>query len=402
MAFQCAKDNRTDIDPMLFDFMRDLMELKVRGKLESEFVYRFQQFTSPVMAKGVEDTAFYNYNRLTAMNEVGGDPACDGFSLEHFHDYNVHVQAHTPGTMVTLSTHDTKRSDDVRARLAVLTEAPDAFIDVAERWSERNAGLRQGELVDRGTEWFLFQSLTGAWPITAERLKNYMQKAMREAKVRTTWVANNGEYENAVAAYIDGIFADPELMTEVESFVADVADAGRINSLTQTLLKHVVPGVPDLYQGGEIWDFSMVDPDNRRPVDYKQLAEMLKKLAKLDSAKVMAGMEEGLPKLWVIHKALTLRDEHPAWFGAEAAYTPLEVQGPAADRVIACQRGEHVIAIAPRWSYRASGWDGTTVSFAAGKWRNRLTGKETKGGDIALGDLLNEFPVALLVREDAL
>ncbi len=228
MAIECAKNNRTDIDPMLFDFVSNMLQLKLRGKLESEFVYRFQQFTSPVMAKGVEDTAFYCYNRLTAMNEVGGDPACDGFSLSHFHEYNQHIQAHTPDTMVTLSTHDTKRSDDVRARLAVLTEAPDAFMELAERWSAHNVSLRRDALVDRGTEWFLFQSLVGAWPITPERLKNYMQKAMREAKLRTSWVANNTEYEGAVEVYIDAILADKDFVAEVERFVAEIT-RGRTN-----------------------------------------------------------------------------------------------------------------------------------------------------------------------------
>jgi (1->4)-alpha-D-glucan 1-alpha-D-glucosylmutase len=186
-ATKCAKDNRTDVDAGLFDFMRDVLTLKVTGKLETEFVYRFQQFTSPVMAKGVEDTAFYCSNRLIAMNEVGGDPACGGFKLEHFHAYNAKVQTTFPKTMTTLSTHDTKRSDDVRARLVVLSEMPDAFADAVRRWSLIGAKYRKEDLVDTGTEWFLYQTLVGAWPIRAERMREYMRKAMREAKVRTSW-----------------------------------------------------------------------------------------------------------------------------------------------------------------------------------------------------------------------
>ncbi len=157
--------------------------------------------------------------------------------------------------------------------------------------------------------------------------------------------------------------------------------------------------MPDLYQGGEIWDFSLVDPDNRRPVDYGQRAAMLKKLGSMDAEKVMAGMDEGLPKLWVIHQALKLRAECPEWFGAEAAYIPLSAEGPQTERVIACRRGEHVIAVAPRWSHRAPAWDGTTLPVPAGSWRDRLTGSVVNGGNVALEDLLGKFPVALLVRD---
>jgi (1->4)-alpha-D-glucan 1-alpha-D-glucosylmutase len=198
-AARCAKDNRQDIDGLLFDFMRDVLTLKVRGEKQREFVYRFQQFTSPVMAKGVEDTAFYCSNRLVAMNEVGGDPDCDGFSLEYFHTYNEAMQRTFPQTMTTLSTHDTKRADDVRARLMVLSEIPDEFNALAEHWSRRNARYTSAGVIDRGTEWFLYQTLIGAWPINADRLRTYMEKAMREAKLRTSWVANNAEYEELAA-----------------------------------------------------------------------------------------------------------------------------------------------------------------------------------------------------------
>ena len=401
MAFECAKNNRPDLDPMLFDFTRDVLQLKVRGRLESEFVYRFQQFTSPVMAKGVEDTAFYDYNRLTAMNEVGGDPACDGFALSHFHDYNRHIQEHTPGTMVTLSTHDTKRSDDVRARLAVLTEVPDEFMAAAKRWSALNKPLRKDGVVDCGTEWFLFQSLAGAWPITAKRTKTYMQKAMREAKLRTSWVANDTEYEEAVNTYIDGALADPGFVADLEEFVRLIGRAGQLNSLSQTLLKHVVPGVPDLYQGSEIWDFSMVDPDNRRPVDYKLRTALLEQLGSVNVAQVMDRMDEGLPKLWTIHKALTLRAEHPDWFGAEAAYVPIDARGPIAEHVIALLRGDRVLAVAPRWSQATAAWQDTSIAVPPGRWRNRLTEEVIDGGNVLLDKLLGVFPVALLVREDA-
>jgi (1->4)-alpha-D-glucan 1-alpha-D-glucosylmutase len=277
-ATESAKRNRTDIDGGLFDFMRDVLTLKVTGKIETEFVYRFQQFTSPVMAKGVEDTAFYCSNRLIAMNEVGGDPDCDGGSLEHFHTYNERMQRTFPTTMTALSTHDTKRADDVRARLLALSEMPDAFAEAVRRWSHLGASHRHGDLIDTGTEWFLYQTMVGAWPISGERLRNYMQKAMREAKVRTSWVANDGAYETALNEYIDALLADAEFTKDMAAFVQSILLAGRINSLAQTLLKYTAPGVPDLYQGGELWDLSLVDPDNRRPVDYALRERLLRQM----------------------------------------------------------------------------------------------------------------------------
>jgi (1->4)-alpha-D-glucan 1-alpha-D-glucosylmutase len=400
-ATECAKQNRQEIDGLLFDFMRDVLTLKVTGEKESEFVYRFQQFTSPVMAKGVEDTAFYCSNRLTSMNEVGGDPDCDGFSLEYFHAYNEAIQRTYPQTMTTLSTHDTKRSDDVRARLAVLTEIPDEFNALAERWSTRNARHTSQGVVDRGTEWFLYQTLIGAWPITSERLHQYMEKAMREAKIRTSWVANNAEYETGVRQFIDALLNDADFVAQVTAFVAKITPAGRINSLAQTLMKCTVPGVPDLYQGGELWDLSLVDPDNRRPVDYEYRRKLLAEIKLMDAQQVMARMEDGLPKLWVIHHALRLRNEHPEWFGREADYTLLPASGPQANRVLAYLRGDGVLTLVPRWSHAAPSWETTTIELPDGRWLNRLTGRRYAGQKQELANLLAAFPVALLVRDRA-
>ncbi|MES2390251.1 MAG: malto-oligosyltrehalose synthase, partial [Acidobacteriota bacterium] len=346
-ATNCAKSNRTDIDGLLFDFMRDVLTLQVTGTKESEFVYRFQQFTSPVMAKGVEDTAFYCWNRLTAMNEVGGDPDCGGFSLKAFHEFQEKMQRTFPATMTTLGTHDTKRSDDVRARLAVLTEVADDFGTAARQWSAMTAKYRGSE-VDAGTEWFLYQTMVGVWPISAERLKEYALKAMREAKVRTSWVANNAEYEGALVAFIEKALGDAEFVGAVEGLVAKVLEAGRLNSLTQTLVKYTAPGVPDLYQGGELWDLSLVDPDNRRPVDYALRQKLLDELQGMDARAVMERMEEGLPKLWLIHRALKLRWEHGEWFGPAAEYVAMAAEGDGSERVIAFRRGENVVTVAGR------------------------------------------------------
>ncbi|HEY5382117.1 MAG TPA: malto-oligosyltrehalose synthase [Acidobacteriaceae bacterium] len=400
-ATECAKQNRQDIDGLLFDFMRDVLMLHATGKVESEFVYRFQQFTSPVMAKGVEDTAFYCSNRLTAINEVGGDPDCDGFSLEFFHTYNQAMQRTFPQTMTTLSTHDTKRSDDVRARLAVLTEIPDEFNSLIERWSSRNSRYNTDGIIDHGTEWFLYQTLIGAWPISVERLRLYMEKAMREAKIRTSWVANNVEYETAVNSFVDSLLKDVEFVRDVEVFVAKIAPAGRINSLTQTLMKCTAPGVPDLYQGGELWDLSLVDPDNRRPVDYERRRTLLAEMQGMNVQQVLQRMDEGMPKLWVIQHALRLRNEHPEWFGPEAEYIPVWAKGPQAQRVLAYLRGGDVLTVAPRWSHAAAGWEGTSLELPGGRWLNRLTGRRYQGQRLELANLLAAFPVALLVRDQA-
>jgi (1->4)-alpha-D-glucan 1-alpha-D-glucosylmutase len=398
-AIESAKQNRADIDGGLFDFMRDVLTLKVMGKLETEFVNRFEQFTPPVMAKGVEDTAFYCWNRLIAMNEVGGDPDCDGFSLAGFHEYQVKMQRTFPGTMTTLSTHDTKRSDDVRARLLVLTEIPDMFADAVRRWSSRNGKHRKGDQLDPGTEWFLYQTLVGVWPIDAERVRAYMQKAMREAKVRTSWVANNEEYEKALNEYIDALLADVEFVAEIEKFADGITEAGRVNSLAQTLMKYTAPGVPDLYQGGELWDLSLVDPDNRRPVDYAKRAALLKEMGTMSVQQVMERVNDGLPKLWVVHRSLQLRKEHPEWFGADAEYVPVMADGPGTERVIAFRRGTTVMTVVPRWMHGAESWGETVIEIPRGRWRNKMTGELVDGGRRRVESLLEAFPVALLVKE---
>jgi len=399
-AAECAKAARTDIDCGLFDFLRDVLTMQVAGKQETEFLLRFQQFTSPVMAKGVEDTAFYCYNRLTALNEVGGDPAREGSTVAEFHAYNAKMQATHPLTMTTLSTHDTKRSDDVRARLAVLSEIPDAFASALDRWSDHTARSRSPE-IDRGTEYFIYQTLIGAWPITADRMKAYMQKAMREAKEHTTWVANNKEYEDAVAAFIDATLADTRFTSEMGTFVDSIRRAGWINSLAQTLLKCVAPGVPDLYQGTELWDLSLVDPDNRRPVDYGLRHSLLKEIHSLPVAAMMERIDEGLPKLWTIHRALTLRRGHPDWFGETAGYEPIHATGKKADHAVAFLRAEMVAAVAPRWTIALKGdWADTAITLPEGRWTNRMTEEPLLGGRVLLAELLREFPVALLTKEE--
>uniref|UniRef100_A0A7V4XU41 Malto-oligosyltrehalose synthase n=1 Tax=Acidobacterium capsulatum TaxID=33075 RepID=A0A7V4XU41_9BACT len=399
-AIHDAKDNRPDLDPALFDFMGDVLAWRARGEMEGEFLQRFQQFTSPVMAKGVEDTTLYCFNPMIGLNEVGSSPEAGALSLEAFHDRLARVQSSHPHTLNTLATHDTKRSDDVRARLAVLTEAPALWKSSLRKWSRANAPFKTGIYPDRNTEYFLYQTLIGAWPISVERVSAYMEKATREAKQQTSWMAQNKEFEDALRHFIEQILSSQEFLAEIEGFVSRIQMPGRINSLAQTLLKLTAPGVPDTYQGGELWDLHLVDPDNRGAVDYDARRSMLSSLEQgMSPEEILQNFDAGLPKLWLIYKALHLRREHPEWFGANADYTPLYGRGPRKDHLIAYLRSGKVAALAPRWSLRLGGWSATSVELPKGRWRNALTGDSVQGGSIRLETLLERFPVALLIHD---
>ena len=308
-----------------------MLTLEVRGEAESELVMRFQQLTGPAMAKGVEDTAFYNFHRLVALNEVGGSPGELGLSVEDFHRLSAEAQRLWPAAMLATSTHDTKRSEDVRARLSLLAEIPERWGEAVRGWFERNARHRESDdCPDRNAEYLLYQTLVGAWPISAERAAAYMEKATREAKAHTSWTRTNPEYEEALRGFVNGVLDDPEFVADLEAFVAPLVEPGRINSLAQTLLKLTSPGVPDFYQGSELWDLSLVDPDNRRPVDYELRRRLLAELKEgRPPEAILARMDEGLPKLWLIHQGLQLRRRLPEAFGPEGDYEPLPGLGAA-------------------------------------------------------------------------
>lgn len=399
-AIARAREQRTDIEPRLFDFIGDVLMLGERGALESEFLPRFQQFTSPVMAKGVEDTVFYCFNRMIGLNEVGGAPAKDGVTLSEFHDYCARMQATHPLTMNSLSTHDTKRCDDARARLATLTEIPEKWRDACTRWGGWNETLKTRGSPDNNTEYFLYQTLVGAWPISEERLQVYMEKAAREAKEQTSWTQQNREFEEGLRRFIHEILQAKDFVADLERFVAELNEAGRTNSMAQSLLRFTAPGVPDTFQGGELWDFRLVDPDNRSPVDYAMRRSMLNELkAGPAPEEILAQADTGMPKLWLTCKALNLRRAHPDWFQAEAEYTPLFASGPRAEHVIAFARAHRVVTIVPRWQLMmADGWKDTSLAIPAGAWRNLFTGDEVEGGRAPMQKLLRRFPVALLIR----
>ena len=260
-AVTAARQRRPDLDPELFDFIGALLLLRYEGDLESKFAVRFSQLSAPVMAKGVEDTAFYRYQPLISLNEVGGDPAQFGGSVPDFHEEMTYAALHWPDAMLTLSTHDTKRSADVRARISVLSELPAAWEAAASAWAEHNAKHKhrlarhgRGGWPDRGAEHLLYQTLVGAWPIEPSRVKEFMTKAVREAKLHTSWTEPQADYENALEKFITAVLADQDFVTGLDRFLAEnrIVARGRLNSLAQTALLLTCPGVPDLYQGTEV------------------------------------------------------------------------------------------------------------------------------------------------------
>jgi (1->4)-alpha-D-glucan 1-alpha-D-glucosylmutase len=365
-----------------------LLGLAGRDALRDEFVVRFQQTSAPVMAKGVEDTAFYRWSRLAALNEVGGDPVRFSVSPARFHAYCAEVAAERPGTMTTLSTHDTKRQEDVRARLAVLSELPGDWAEAVGRWRAR----APGSPLDPDLDYLMWQTIVGAWPLSGPRLKEYLTKAMREAKTRTAWVDGDTAYEEAVLAHVDAVLADPELADDVEAFVALLAPYARANSLSQKLVQLTMPGVPDVYQGCELAGLSLVDPDNRRPVDYVRRRELL---ADLDAGTVPADL--GGEKLLVTSRALRLRDEHPEWFSG--GYEPVAARGPAAGHALAFRRGGAITVVTrlPAGLDARGGWDDTRLPLPGGPWRDLFTG-QSYVSPAPLTGLLGMLPVALLVE----
>jgi (1->4)-alpha-D-glucan 1-alpha-D-glucosylmutase len=398
-AIETAMTERPDMDPELFGFLKDVLLLRVPGALEGELAMRFQQLTGPAMAKGLEDTAFYRFNRLIALNEVGGDPGRFGVSLALFHEACTLAREEHPLGMLASTTHDTKRSEDVRARLALLSEIPEQWSDAVRRWAGHNERHRRGEAPDRNTEYLFYQTLVGAWPIEQERMTGYMEKAVREAKRHTSWTVQNEAYECGVRDFVHAAMGDETFCADLEGFVAGLVMPGRINSLAQTLIKLTAPGIPDIYQGTELWDLSLVDPDNRRPVNFTLRRHRLQEIEGLSPEDILARIDEGLPKLWVIRQALHLRRRRPELFGPEARYRPLYARGTKAEHAVAFLRGEGVLSVAPRLVMGLRGdWADAVLELPEGRWENILTGEHVSGGAVRLRELLARFPVGLCVR----
>ncbi len=398
LAIQNVGTRRPDLGGDLLGFIRDILLLKVAGDLESDFVTRFQQVTGPVMAKGAEDTAFYCYHRFIALNEVGGDPGRYGTTVEQFHAWSQDMQRHWPKTMLSTSTHDTKRSEDVRARLVLLSEMPTRWMETVSAWSKRHMSYWGTQPPDHNFEYFLYQTMVGAWPLEQERALAYCEKAIREAKIHTSWTDPHTDYEESIRSFVRSLYDNEEFTRELGRLVGDLEQYGQQTSLSQTLIKLTAPGIPDIYQGTDLWNFSLVDPDNRRPVDYDARRKLLHELPGLSPEIIMQRRQEGLPKLWIIRQALRVRHERPQAFGPMGQYSPLYARGEKAPHVVSFMRAGEVITIAPRLFLNLQGWHDTEIDLPEGRWRQEFDGRVFDGGVCRLHDVLHTFPVGLLCK----
>lgn len=413
-------------DPSVFGFIRAVLLLEVQTSSPArrqqiiDFVARFQQVTAPVVAKGVEDTAFYRYHRLAALNEVGNEPGTFGLSLKAFHAAAEDRAKHWPHTMLASSTHDTKRSEDVRARLGVLSELPSLWRIMLRRWSTMNRAARTEadgvRAPSASDEYLYYQSALGIWPLAdpdvkdlKARLQAYMLKAVREAKQRTSWINPDQDYEAALARFIDQSLDNPVFVKDLGEAARRIGRLGLLVGLAQALLKVASPGVPDYYQGTELWDFSLVDPDNRRPVDYAKRRDLLETVSIPED--LLQNLESGKEKLFVIRKGLRLRREMPELF-SRPTYTPLYADAGREENVVAFLLSLHnqrVVAVAPRLFARLMEegdsapvgsriWGESRLPIPPGRYENVLTGEalDVPEGGMRLAALLARFPVALL------
>jgi (1->4)-alpha-D-glucan 1-alpha-D-glucosylmutase len=358
-----------------------------------ELAIRFQQTSGAVMAKAVEDTAYYRWTRFVTLNEVGGDPARFGLDLEAFHTAMAHREEIAPYGMTTVSTHDTKRSADVRARLAVLAELPAWWASAVREFNEL-AAAAGASVPDPALGHLLWQTVVGAWPLPAERLHAYLEKAMREARTRTSWTDPDAAFETAMHALADAALEDPGLRTALAAVAARIIPPGRSNSLSAVLVQLAMPGVPDTYQGCEVWDLSLVDPDNRRPVDFAARGDLL---ARIDSGWLPDIDDSGAAKLLVVSRTLRARRYYTERF---TGYTPLRATGPAASHAVTFAR-RGVVAVATRLPVGLAaqgGWGETTLALPEGSWTDAFT-NSTASGSVPLGDVLARYPVALLLAD---
>jgi (1->4)-alpha-D-glucan 1-alpha-D-glucosylmutase len=432
-AFLEARRRNPQVSETIWNFVRRVLLLECPSSVSNgqrsgwkQFVQRWQQFCGPAMAKGKEDTAFYTYNRLISMNEVGGQN--QPRPLEEFHRFAETRARCWPHSLNAGSTHDTKRGEDVRARIDVLAEESEAWTRHVKRWRQWNARCKrvlQGAPVPGANEeYFIYQTMAGAWPLDPaemptfqERLQTCLVKAWREAKLHTSWSNPDKEYEGAVADFVATILSagsENRFLPDFVRFQQRIASYGAFNSLSQTLVRLVAPGVPDIYQGSELWELSLVDPDNRRPVDFEKRQTLLEELMNCEISELLKNWQDGGLKQYVIQKTLVWRRDHAAVF-RDGEYIPLEAHGQRAHHVISC--GRHagmawIIAVAPRFPAglsRSAGppigrraWANTELSFPATaprRWSNLFTGEDLElpgTGHAPLAAILRRFPVALL------
>ena len=438
-AISTAKRRNPGIEASVFNFLRDVLLLRFPENVEAkareeqtEFVLKFQQVTGPVMAKGVEDTVFYIYNRLVGLNEVGGEPQQFGSTVERFHQRNSLRQSRWPATLLATSTHDTKRGEDARARALAISELAGLWRRSVPRWRAANRRwkkqLEEQQAPDANEEYLLYQTLLATWPVdnsgTAmaqvsgeyiERIQAYMAKALNEAKLNTSWIQPNDEWLDATRNFVAKILepgAKNKFLPAFLPFAEQIARLGAINSLSQTLLKLTAPGVPDIYQGSELWNLSLVDPDNRRAVDYKMRAEMLSCLSTSTPEQHLHNWPDGRIKMLITQRALRFRGEHADLF-RDGDYLPLAASGEFADCIIAFARKskrQSAVVIVPRLSSRigfppiGNRWKDTAIQLPEGfpleRWRQVLTGHEfwIKDRTVRIADALSILPVAIVAN----
>lgn len=386
-AVAAAAAARPELDRDLLAFLEAALAFELPSPEAQELARAAQQTTGPVVAKGDEDTLLYRQVRLVGRCEVGGEISAFGIEPGAMH---AQLAAGPPRSMLATSTHDSKRGEDVRMRIAVLSEMPAVWEAAVGRWRARSERAWRGIEPDRIFEYAAWQTLVGAWPLPLDRAQRWAEKATREARLRTSWRRPDAAYEVARNRWLEGVYADRELVGEIEGFAARLQPHGDRNSLAQLLVKLAAPGVPDFYQGCELRDDNLVDPDNRRPVDLTlrrgHLAELKRLPAPDDLSKA---------KLWTIRRALSLRAKEPALF--EGAYHPVSASGPHAHRVFAFARGDGLIAAVPRLAVHSEGWRDTKLPLPDGEWRDVFT-SSTYRGQVAVREMWAAFPISLLVR----
>jgi len=390
-AVEAARRARPDLDPDLLAFLETALAFELPSPEALELARSTQQVSGPIVAKGDEDTLLYRQVRLVSRCEVGADLATFGGEPDVLH---VALARGGPRTMLATSTHDTKRSEDVRARIAVISEMPARWEETVMRWRTRAEAGWGNVTPDRHFEYLFWQTLVGAWPLPRERAQQFAEKATREARLRTSWRRPEPAYEAARARWIDGVYDDPELVTEVAQFAELLAPHGDRNSLAMLLVKLTAPGVPDFYQGTELRADSLVDPDNRRPVDLAAHRRLLRDLADAPAPRVAADL--GRAKLHTIRRVLGLRRRAPTLF--DGPYRPLRTTGTHARRVFAFARGDDLVTIVPRLGVHAENWQDTTLEVPPGAWRDVLSDRAVSGGHLAVADVWRDFPTALLQR----
>jgi (1->4)-alpha-D-glucan 1-alpha-D-glucosylmutase len=446
-AVDCAKGKSSTTETSVYDFIREvLLTSQVQGHPQFyqrsvvHFAMKFQQYTSALMAKGVEDTSFYRYNRLVSLNDVGGDPLRFGTTPEQFHREIVQRSHAWPHEMSATSTHDSKRSEDVRARINVLSEIPMEWHRKVRTWREMNRDKKifhdAAGTPTPNDEYLFYQTLVGAWPAGDEasnppedfvkRICEYMLKSVREAKEKTSWANQNKEYEDALTKFVEGVLGSREFRNDFIPFQRKISYFGMLNSLSQTMIKLTVPGVPDTYQGNELWELNLVDPDNRRAVDYDVRRHMLAEFREICdngcdqqaafTRELAANMDDGRIKAYLIWKVLNLRKQQPDLFQL-GEYVPIEITGERAKHLVAFARrhGTQALIVAaprlcaqlmagePRMPNSEEAWQNVqiTIPDTTTRFRDLFTGEKhaTEHGGLLAKDLFHNFPVGLLLSE---